>query len=484
MTTPTMPNELPEGDLTVKFTGTELPLVVLDELAAANVPFNADERIRFEHGRDWWPLTIGWISKGVVPALAGVVVLPQTIQHVSDTLRIANAHGVAVTPQGGRSGVVGGAIPVTGGIALDLTAMDQVIAIDDESLTVTVQAGKFGPDLEEVLGARGLTVGHFPQSFDLATVGGWLACRGAGQLSNRYGKIEDIVRGLTVVLADGSVVHTGGRGPRQAVGPDLNQVFVGSEGTLGIIVEATLALHHKAAFEMRAAYSFDTVAEGLDACRRIIQRGARPAVLRFYDVPESKRNFELERNALIVLDEGDQLLVEANMAIVAQECATAVREDDAHVEHWLGHRNNVSALTPLWERDIVVDTIEIAGPWSTLHTIYENVTAALLGVESTVTATMHQSHAYQDGACLYFTFAARPEGSLEEYYRAAWDAASNAVLAAGGALSHHHGVGRNRARFMPTALGTGFGLLETLKDALDPKHILNPGVMGLGGDAW
>ena len=482
MTTPTMPNQLPDGELSVRFAGPTLDIAVLDALVSAGVPFSADERLRYEHGRDWWPLTIGWISKGVVPALAGVVVLPTTIQHVSDTLRIANAHGVPVTPQGGRSGVVGGAVPVTGGIALDLTTMDQVIAIDDESLTVTVQAGKFGPDLEEVLGARGLTVGHFPQSFDLATVGGWLACRGAGQLSNRYGKIEDIVRGLTVVLADGSVVHTGGRGPRQAVGPDLNQVFVGSEGTLGIIVEATLALHHKATFEMRAAYSFDTVAEGLEACRRIIQRGARPAVLRLYDVPESKRNFELERNALIVLDEGDQLLVEAN--IVAQECAKAVREDDAHVEHWLGHRNNVSALTPLWERDIVVDTIEIAGPWSTLHTIYENVTAALLGIESTVTATMHQSHAYQDGACLYFTFAARPEGSLEEYYRAAWDAASNAVLAAGGALSHHHGVGRNRARFMPNALGTGFGLLETLKDALDPKHILNPGVMGLGGDAW
>jgi alkyldihydroxyacetonephosphate synthase len=207
-------------------------------------------------------------------------------------------------------------------------------------------------------------------------------------------------------------------------------------------------------------------------------------VLRLYDVPESKRNFELERNALIILDEGDELLVRANMAIVAEECAAAKREDNAHVEHWLGHRNNVSALTPLWERDIVVDTIEIAGPWASLVTIYESVTAALLSVESTVTATMHQSHAYQDGACLYFTFAGRPQGDLQTYYRAAWDAASTAVLANGGALSHHHGVGRNRARFMPAALGSGFGVLETLKEAFDPQHLLNPGVLGLGGDAW
>lgn len=484
MTTPTMPNQLPDGELSVRFDGPMLDLAVLDSLAAAGVPFSADERVRFEHGRDWWPLTIGWISKGVVPALAGAVVQPRTVEHVSATLRIANQYGVPVTPQGGRSGVVGGAVPVTGGLALDLTGMNQILELDGESLTVRVQAGMFGPDLESALGESGLTVGHFPQSFDLATVGGWLACRGAGQLSNRYGKIEDIVRGLTVVLADGSVVQTGGRGPRQAVGPDLTQIFVGSEGTLGIIVDATLALHHRAPFHARAAYSFDTVAEGLDACRRIIQRGARPAVLRLYDVPESKRNFELERNALIVLDEGDELLVRANMAIVAEECAGAQREDDGHVEHWLGHRNNVSALTPLWERDIVVDTIEIAGPWSTLVSIYESVTAALLAVESTVTATMHQSHAYQDGACLYFTFAGRPQGDLEAYYRAAWEAATAAVLAHGGALSHHHGVGRNRARFMREALGSGFDVLELIKNTLDPKHILNPGVLGIGGPAW
>lgn len=479
-----MPNQLPDGELSVRFAGPTLDIAVLDALVAAGVPFSADERLRYEHGRDWWPLTIGWISKGVVPALAGAVLQPTTVQHVSDALRIANEFGVPVTPQGGRSGVVGGAIPVTGGLALDLTSLNQILHLDTESLTVTVQAGKFGPDFEAELAKSGLTAGHFPQSFDLATVGGWLACRGAGQLSNRYGKIEDIVRGLKVVLADGSIIETGGRGPRQAVGPDLNQLFVGSEGTLGVIVEATLALHHKAPYEARAAYSFDTVAEGLDACRRIIQRGARPAVLRLYDVPESKRNFELERNALIILDEGDEALVRATMAIIDEECARATREDDAHVEHWLGHRNNVSALTPLWERDIVVDTIEIAGPWSTLNTIYERVTTALLSVESTVTATMHQSHAYQDGACLYFTFAGRPERDLEAYYRAAWDAASTAVLASGGALSHHHGVGRNRARFMREALGSGFQALESIKETFDPKHILNPGVLGLGGASW
>ncbi len=311
-----------------------------------------------------------------------------------------------------------------------------------------------------------------------------MACRGAGQYSNRYGKIEDIVRGLTVVLADGRVIETGGRGPRQAVGPDLTQLFVGAEGTLGVIVAATLALSRRAPFEQRAAYSFDSIPAGLDACRRILQRGAHPAVLRLYDEVESQRSFSLDRCALVVLDEGDEALVTATMGIVADECATATAEDVAVVAHWLANRNDVGALAPLWRRGIVVDTLEVAGPWSTLATIHDRVTTALRALPDTVIASVHQSHAYQDGACLYFTFVGRPAGDPDGYYRAAWDAATTAVLASGGALSHHHGVGRNRARFVREALGSGYDVLTALKQILDPNSILNPGVLGLGGAPW
>ena len=154
------------------------------------------------------------------------------------------------------------------------------------------------------------------------------------------------------------------------------------------------------------------------------------------------------------------------------------------MEKWLGHRNDVSALTPLWSRDIVVDTIEVAGPWASLPTIYQSVTAAILAVPNALVATVHQSHAYQDGACLYFTFAGRPDEDRDGFYRAVWDAASRATLAAGGALSHHHGVGRNRARFVPEALGSGFSVLEQIKATLDPHNIMNPGVLHLGGQPW
>jgi alkyldihydroxyacetonephosphate synthase len=337
---------------------------------------------------------------------------------------------------------------------------------------------------------------------DLSTVGGWLACRGAGQYSNRYGKIEDMVTGLEVVLADGTVVRTGGHGPRSATGPDLTQLFVGSEGTLGVITEGRFRVHTVPAAEDRRAFGFKSFAEGLEACRRILRRGATPAVLRLYDETESGRSFDHpETNALIVLDEADPGLVEATMAVVDQECGSADPLDAALVERWLGHRNDVSALAPLWRSGIVVDTVEVSARWSVLPGLYRSVLDALTGVEGTLVASSHQSHAYTDGACLYFTFAGRPpiaddstdrsadrEGPagvadhrdwVDRYYRRAWDEVTTATTAAGGAISHHHGIGINRSRFLAGALGPGFGVLASVKDALDPNGILNPGKLGL-----
>jgi alkyldihydroxyacetonephosphate synthase len=204
-------------------------------------------------------------------------------------------------------------------------------------------------------------------------------------------------------------------------------------------------------------------------------------VLRLYDEAESQRNFELENTcALIVLDEGEQALVDGVMSIVGEECSAVDPLDDGLVEQWLGHRNDVSALEALISRGLVVDTMEISGPWRALPQIYTDTIAAISGVEHTMAASAHQSHSYLDGGCLYFTFAGRPPpDERETYYRAVWDAGQRAVLAADGALSHHHGVGLNRARFVSDALGEGFGVLQAIKDALDPNGILNPGKLGL-----
>jgi alkyldihydroxyacetonephosphate synthase len=277
------------------------------------------------------------------------------------------------------------------------------------------------------------------------------------------------------------VVHTGGV-PRAAAGPDLTQLFVGSEGTLGVITGARLRVHPTPAAERRAAYGFSSFVAGLDACRAILRRGATPAVLRLYDDTEGARSFATPAGVhpLVVLDEGDATLVDATMAVVGEACRAGEPLDEGLVARWLEHRNDVEALEALIRRGYVVDTLEIAARWRDLPAIYGAATAALRALDSTLTASAHQSHAYGDGACLYFTFAGQPApADREAYYRDAWDAATRAVLAQGGALSHHHGVGLNRARFVRDALGAGADVLATLKGALDPHGILNPGKLGL-----
>jgi alkyldihydroxyacetonephosphate synthase len=459
----------------------EVPDAVVERLAGACASVTVDTAECSEASRDWWPLAMTWALEGEVPALAAAVARPADHEQVAAVLRICNELSIPVTAAAGRSGVCGSSVPLYGGVVLDLCDLTGIRRVDDASLTADVLAGTFGDHFEhELRTSYGLTCGHWPQSVTLSTVGGWLACRGAGQLSTRYGKIEDMVIGMDVVLADGTTVHTEGNA-RQATGPDLNQVFVGSEGTLGIITAARLRLHPAPVHERRLAYGFPTFVDGLEACRRILRRGATPAVLRLYDAVEADRSYQTGDAAiLLVLDEGDPALVDATVELVEEECAGAHHQPVELVEQWMSHRNNVAQLEALISGGLVVDTMEITGQWSQLPAIYEAAVAAIKAVPGTLAASAHQSHAYVDGACLYFTFAGKPDPTAKDaYYRAAWDAGTRAVLAHGGALSHHHGVGINRARFMREALGTGLDVLGSIKAALDPKGILNPGKLGL-----
>jgi alkyldihydroxyacetonephosphate synthase len=482
---PTPPIALPDGEIRDRLTHTRIEVddALRSKLGATGADVSDAPDVIAEASRDWWPLAMIWALDHQVASRASVVVRPAEVEQVGAVMRACNDARVPVTAAAGRSGVCGASVPVFGGVLLDLTGLSGIVDVDDTSLLVDVRPGTFGDVFEDVLRAEhNLTCGHWPQSMSLSTVGGWLACRGAGQFSTRYGKIEDIVQGLDVVLADGTLVHTGGA-PRAAVGPDLTQLFVGSEGTLGIIVGARLRVHRLPAAEMRAAYAFASFAGALDAMRRIVQRGATPAVLRLYDPIEGDRSYQTgAANVLLVLDEGDAHVVEATRRIVDEEAARARAEplDVGLVGTWLGHRNDVSALEALISRGVVVDTMEVSGSWHALPHMYARATEAIRGVEHTMVASAHQSHSYLDGGCLYFTFAGRPpEEARDEYYRSVWDAGQRAVLEAGGALSHHHGVGLNRARFVPEALGAGLGVLQAVKDALDPNGVCNPGKLGL-----
>jgi alkyldihydroxyacetonephosphate synthase len=482
---PTPPIAFGNGEVGDRLAG---PHVAVDDTLRARLAATGAEIVESptavaEASRDWWPLAMIWALHPQVAHRASVVVRPGAVEQLRAVLRLCNEARVPVTAAAGRSGVCGASVPAFGGVLCDLTALAGIVDVDTTSLLVDVRPGTFGDLFEDTLRADyGITCGHWPQSMALSTVGGWLACRGAGQLSTRYGKIEDIVAGLDVVLADGTLVHTGGA-PRAAVGPDLTQLFVGSEGTLGIIVGARVRAHTIPQAEMRAAFAFSSFEDALDVMRRIVQRGATPAVLRLYDAIEGDRSYKTgDAHVLLVLDEADAHVIDATRRVVDEECARAHAQalPTALVGTWLEHRNDVSALEALISRGFVVDTMEVSGSWRALPAVYTRAIQAIRAVEHTIVASAHQSHSYIDGGCLYFTFAGKPpEDGREAYYRAAWDTGQRAVLEAGGALSHHHGVGLNRARFVPGALGPAFGVLQSVKDALDPNGILNPGKLAL-----
>jgi alkyldihydroxyacetonephosphate synthase len=495
---PTPPIAIDGGPAAARshLTATRVPVPdeVVDRLRSACTEVTTDAEALAEASRDWWPLAMCWATVGEVAALAEVVCRPASAAEVAAVLAVSNAARIPVTAAAGRSGVLGGSVPAHGGVVLDLTGLSGIVELDATSMVLDVRAGTFGTPLEDTLRTdHGVTLGHWPQSIDLSTVGGWLACRGAGQFSGRYGKIEDIVVGLDVTLADGRQIATGGA-PRQAVGPDLNQLFVGSEGTLGIITGARLRVHPVPVATGRTAWGFPSFVAALDAQRAIIQRGATPAVLRLYDATEAARGYETPEgmHLLLAYDEGDEALVAVTLRIVDEVCDAAGADDsvdDGLVDRWLAKRNDVAALEALISKGYVVDTMEVAARWRDLPGIYAATVEALLGVPGTIAASAHQSHSYPDGACLYFTFAGQvPPEERTGYHAALWEAGQRAALAGGAALSHHHGVGLARSRYVAEALGPAFEVLAATKAALDPNGILNPGKLGLpspwGPVAW
>ncbi|MCB1010913.1 MAG: FAD-binding oxidoreductase [Microthrixaceae bacterium] len=494
---PTPPIELAGGatDATAETHASRVTVSdsLAERLAATGAVVERGHDVLAESGRDWWPLAMTWATAGRTPALASALVRPTDAAQVSEVLAICNEERVPVTPSAGRSGVLGGSVPLFGGVQLDLCSLAGLRSVDDESLIVDVGAGTFGDHFEnELRESHALTCGHWPQSMTLSTVGGWLACRGAGQFSTRYGKIEDMVVGLDVVLADGTAITTGGA-PRQATGPDLNQLFVGSEGTLGVITSARLRVHPAPESTAQAAWSFSSFGDGLDFCRRVLRQGATPAVLRLYDGVESDRNYHLgtERAVVIAMDEGNPRIVETMLAVARDQAhdrdgTPAEPLEEEVVEHWLAKRNDVSQLEPLIQGGLIVDTMEVAGPWSVLPHAYASAVEAMTAVPGCLAASAHASHSYSDGACLYFTFAGKPEHDTVEskaaLHRSIWAAGQGATLAAGCAVSHHHGIGLQRGPWLREAMGPAHAVLGHIKDSLDPNGILNPAKLGLGSD--
>jgi len=437
------------------------------------------------HRRDRWVLSELHDLEGRLTALPVAVVEPGSTAEVARVLEVCREFATPVVPYGGGSGVCGGIAPAEGSVVLSTARLQGLVRLEEQDLCASFRAGTNGLEAERRVGEAGLTLGHWPQSIELSTVGGWVATRASGQFSTGYGSIEDLVLGLEVVLADGSVLRLPPHA-RAATGPDLRQLFLGCEGTLGIVTEVTLSLRRSAAARAGVACHFPGFAEGLDAVRSLLAAGYSPPVVRLYDPAESQRHFPEHcpdaRAMLLLIHEGPARLVEAatEASIALCDEMGGTRADSAAVDVWLEHRNRVPGFREFLERGIIVDTIEVTCPWSSAAELYERVTRSLQQVEGILLATAHSSHQYRSGTGLYFTFAARPANpaDMAETYRECWRRALDSTLALGGAISHHHGIGRVRREALHEGLGdAGVALLRTLKQALDPMGLLNPGVL-------
>ncbi len=467
-------------------------------IGADRIRIGFNERVSYCTDYYWVPRAL--LAHGVLPTLPDLVVHPANVEEVAAVLRIANTHRIPVVPWGGGSGTQGGAVPIHGGIVLDLKRLDRVLEIDDRSLVVRAQAGIVCQHLEWTLNAHGMTLAHYPASMHCATLGGCLACRGSGVLSTKYGKIEDMVLSLEVVLPTGQVVRT----PpvrSHACGPDLNQLFVGSEGTLGVITEATLRCDPIPPARLFGGFLFPTLSAGLEAGREIMVRRLSPAVIRLYD-PESTRSvlrrvlgLDAEGAAMILMFDGDPELAALGMRKAKGICSGTGGEDlGAELgHHWWEHRFDFYYPTLTFDLPQMFGTTDTLATFSNIERIYW---ARKRAIEETfarwhVRYLAHFSHWYPWGAMLYdrFVIDQPPEdlGAALELHDRIWEVAVHIALAYGGVLNEHHGIGLKLGRFMPLQYGPAFDVLQAIKSALDPAGIMNPGkqgfASGMGRDA-
>lgn len=451
------------------------------EIGAERV--HTDEEALDARRFDYWVLSHLQSWRGEPLPRPGVVVRPASTEDVQAIVRIAGETRTPLVPYGLGSGVCGGVRPDESVILVDMGSMDRVRGIDETDLLASFDAGKRGIEAEEAVAERGLTIGHWPQSVAISSVGGWVSTRAAGQFSTAYGNIEDIVHSIEAVLPDGDVVRLG-KAPRAAAGPDLRHLLMGAEGTLGIVTGVTLALRRQPERRAYGCWWTPSLAAGFEAQRRIVQADWRPPVMRQYDPAETARNFgdwpSDDRGVLLMVHEGPEGRVAAELEAVGRIAREAGLEPapEAIGAHWMERRNHVPAWTELFERQLVVDTIEVSAPWSRIEAVYRDAVASLQEVDSILVASAHSSHVYRTGINLYFTFVARHPNSadMQATYLDCWRRVMEATARNGGGIAHHHGAGRLRKPYLVHDLGeSGLALLRRIKAAVDPQGLMNPG---------
>lgn len=421
---------------------------------------------------------------GLSPYKPEVVFHPDFPEQVSKLLAWANQQGVPVTARGAGSDVVGACLPVRGGILLDLSNLNNILVLDEAGLFVKVGAGMIGSTLEAQLSKRGFTLHHSPQSLERSSVGGWVATRACGQFSSRWGGIEDLVLAVTVALADGTVVSTP-LVPRAAEGPDLKSLFIGTEGTLAVILDVTMRMFPIAAYRRLETISFPTLEQGLHGMQRVMQSGLQPFLVRLYDADESPHvarwsnsSFPARGNLLLLGFEGLHEVVEAEYGaamLLLQQYADVVLGPEI-AQGWMVNRFDFSAVeNRLKQPGGLAETIEVADFWGGILELHRALKIGLAPFAAEVLG--HFSHAYPQGVSLYMILFGEEAdaGAVEARLEEIWRVAMRIALEHGAAISHHHGIGLMRQAYLPEALGLGHSVLQQVKSALDPNGILNPG---------
>jgi alkyldihydroxyacetonephosphate synthase len=483
-----------------------MPGALAESLGEHAILDGREHRIRRAAGQSYADLVR--LRSGLLGGAPDAVVVPGSAAEVARALEVCAAHGIAVVPFGGGTSVVGGVEPLRGRfdrlVALDLRRL-RGVEVDARSLTAKLGPGLRGPDAERALAEHGLTLGHFPQSFEYATIGGFAATRSAGQASSGYGRFDELVTSVRLTAPAGELATLDI--PHTAAGPALRELVVGSEGVLGVITEVGVRIRPAPGERRYEAWMLPGFAAGQETIRALGQAGALPEVIRLSDEAETRASLGLagvtgarrtllngylalrrRRDGCILICgwEGSADAIERRRvaALPALRATGAVTLGHGPGEAWLAGRYEAPYLREsLLDLGYMVETLETAHTWSRLQSHYEAVggaiSRALTGGSGGGGALVmcHLSHAYPDGASLYFTFiAARREGAEIEQWREVKAAACEAIVANRGTITHHHAIGRDHAPYMPAEVGElGLEVLAAAKERLDPAGIMNPG---------
>lgn len=453
-----------------------------------------DRHTRVQHTRGYSTPDILKLRAGDASDAPDAVVYPGSHDEVVAVLQVCSEHRVAVVPFAGGTSVVGGLAAVREGfdgvIALDVGRLDQLLHVDPVSQTATLQAGLRGPRVEELLHAEGFTLGHFPQSYEGASVGGYAAARSAGQSSAGYGRFDEMVVGLVLATPKGTVEL--GTAPRSAAGPDLRQLVLGSEGTLGVITSVTVRVHPAPEARVFEGWRFESFDAGAAALRGLVQAGVLPTVLRLSDEAETAVNLADPGRSMgsspggclaVVGYEGTPEDVERRRAAATAmlQAAGGVALGTEAGEAWRSGRFRGPYLRdPMLAAGGLVETLETATFWSNVATLRAAVSQALTEAlhETPPVILCHISHVYETGASLYFTVVcAQSEDPLAQWATAK-QAANAAIRAAGATITHHHGIGTDHREAYHAEIGPlAVEALRAVKRTLDPQGVLNPGVL-------